>query len=475
MTSDDLIDELSCSICLNIYTDPVTLRCGHNFCLVCIDRVLDFQEVSGLYTCPECRKEFQERPVPSKARKLRNIAEKFLISQPEQKESPEHVLSDPTNSSGNRKCSIHNKIMEYYCNKERVSICVYCIAFGEHKGHVVETLYEASEKKKEKLRKDLEIIASKKAWADKQAQSLQKRRENIQEKTAAVAKRITALFRDVKREIEEIEKRVLSEISKQEEQISNVIKQLQIQKDELSRKMSHIEDLCKATNPLTILTDQNSDGEGICHIKQEDNMDLMTQDGGDLHEGFIIDSLHKLSDIIKDMNIWIEHPADVFLDEETAANDIKISGDLKTAFSLAVALNRPKNPKRFKNNQVLSRRSFSSGRYNWEVDTSQSTSWRVGLCYPSMDRKSYIGTNKDSWCLRRCNDDYNNLHERKCLPFPIEPTSHKFRISLDYETGRISFYELSNPIRHIHTFTTTFIEPLYFVIAVWEGSMTITN
>ncbi|XP_077314872.1 E3 ubiquitin-protein ligase TRIM39-like [Lithobates pipiens] len=515
MASPDLIDELSCSICLNIYTDPVTMRCGHNFCRECIDRVLDTRKASGLYTCPECREEFQERPVLSRARALRNIAEKFLISQPVPEDtgiyctycldspapaiksclhcesslcgrhlgihakSPEHVLSDPTNSPGNRKCSIHKKIVEYYCLKERVCICVYCIAEGQHKGHPVEKLDEASEKKKEKLRKDLEMMTSKKAWAEKQVRSLEERKTDVQKTSAGVIERVTALFRDVRRELEEREKRVLSEISRQAEKISQsvsrIIQQLEIQKDKLSRKINHIEELCNTTDPMTILKDQNSDGEDIYQTEQEDNTDTQIPSEGDFYENSITDRLHKLSDFIKDIPLSIQKPEGVTLDEETAANNIKISGDLKTASLSAATINRLETPKRFKNYQVQCRRSFSSGRHSWEVDTSNSTSWRVGLCYPSMDRKTNIGDNKYSWCLRRCSNGYNVVHNFVYISCLYKPTSHKLRICLDYEAGRISFYELSDPIRHLHTFTTTFTEPLHLAIALWNGSMTIAN
>ncbi|XP_073462933.1 E3 ubiquitin-protein ligase TRIM39-like [Aquarana catesbeiana] len=515
MASANLRDELSCSICLNIYTDPVNLRCGHNFCRECIDQVLDTQEESGLYTCPECREEFQERPVLYNARALRNIAEMLFISQSDQIETgiycsycvdspvpaiksclhcenslcskhlrvhaktPEHVLSDPTNSPGNRKCSIHKKIVEYYCTKERVCICVYCIAEGEHKAHPVEKLDEAIEKKKMMLRKDLEMMTSNKTWAEKQVQNLEKRRTDLQEKAAGVTERVTALFRDIRRELEELEKRVLSENSRQEEKISQslskLIQQLEIQKDELSRKMKHIEELCKTTDPMTVLKDQNSDGEDICHNEQEDTMDAMIPSEGDFYEDSITDSLHKLSEFIKDIHIFIHQPECVLVDEETAANNIKISGDMKTATWSAETLNRPETPKRFKGYQVQSSRSFFSGQHSWEVDKSRSTGWRVGLCYPSMDRKSYIGDNRDSWCLRRNCDNYTNIHESKRISILHKPTIHKLRIYLDYEAGRISFYELCDPIRHLHTFTTTFTEPLHLVICIWNGSMTITK
>ncbi|XP_068100488.1 histone lysine acetyltransferase CREBBP-like [Hyperolius riggenbachi] len=75
MASKKLREELLCSICLDIYTDPVTLRCSHSFCRVCIATVLDTQKGSHHYKCPECRTKFPKRPTLGRNRKLCNIAE----------------------------------------------------------------------------------------------------------------------------------------------------------------------------------------------------------------------------------------------------------------------------------------------------------------------------------------------------------------------------------------------------------------
>ncbi|XP_040185860.1 E3 ubiquitin/ISG15 ligase TRIM25-like [Rana temporaria] len=514
MASADLIEELSCSICLSIYTDPVTLRCGHNYCRECIDHVLDTQKAAGLYICPECREEFKERPSLFSARALRNIAEKFLISQPvpedtgiyctecvdspvpaikscllcetslcakhlrDHAKSPEHVFTDPIIYPGNRKCSFHKKAVEYYCPKERVCFCVYCMAVGLHKGHPVEKLDKASEKKKEKLRKDLEILTSKKAWAEKEVRSLKKRKTDLEDKADDIMETVTAMFQDIGKDLEELEKRVLSEISKEKEMISesvsNLIQQLEKQKDELSRKMSQIEELCKTADPILVLKDQNSnEEEDIYQTKEEDNIDTKIPSEDDFHEHSITAKLHELSDFIKDFQIGTLQSG-ILLDEETASNYIQVSKDLRTASLSAVKLFRPESPRRFKNYQVLSKRVFSSGQHSWEVDTSNSNSWRVGLCYPTMDKRSYIGDNKSSWCLQK-EYKYNIMHVSKCIPFIPKPTSYKFQICLDYEAGQISFYELNDPIRHLHTFNTTFTKPLHLVICIWNGSMTITN
>ncbi|XP_073468232.1 E3 ubiquitin-protein ligase TRIM8-like [Aquarana catesbeiana] len=87
MASADLRKELECSVCLDFYTDPVILTCGHNFCRDCIGRVLDTQEGSGGYSCPECKQNFRKCPVLQRNLKLRNIVENFQSTHPDQEES----------------------------------------------------------------------------------------------------------------------------------------------------------------------------------------------------------------------------------------------------------------------------------------------------------------------------------------------------------------------------------------------------
>uniref|UniRef100_A0A8C5QN61 Uncharacterized protein n=1 Tax=Leptobrachium leishanense TaxID=445787 RepID=A0A8C5QN61_9ANUR len=421
MASADLRDELTCSICLSIYTDPVTLPCGHSFCRTCIGDVLDTQEGSGAYKCPECRAESQERPAPEKNRKLRNIAEK-------------HVITEPTTSLENRKCSVHKKVLEYYCCEDATCICVSCSLAGEHRGHQVETLNEASEKKKEKLRNILQKLTSQREEAENRVQSLEELRRQVPGKAAGVTERVTALIRDIRKQLEALEKRVLSEISRQEEQVSlrvsDLIRQLEIKKEELSRKMGDIDKLCDMTDPVTVLQRRESDR----------------------------DDYYMLLDV--------NTASDMLLDVNTACNYVSVSEDLKTVSWSGINQRRPETPERFQGYpQVLSSRSFSSGRHYWEVEGSDSGFWTVGMTYPSIERRgeqSVIGNNNKSWSLEKIyNKIYYMTHDSNKILLPHSFSCRRFGISVDYETGRLSFYELCDPIRHLHTFTAAFTEPLH--------------
>ncbi|XP_069807147.1 E3 ubiquitin/ISG15 ligase TRIM25-like [Dendropsophus ebraccatus] len=361
MASADLRDELLCSICLNLYTDPVTLRCGHNFCRGCIDQVLNTQDGAGVYSCPECREEFQERPTLQRNITLRNVAERLRSTQPHQEEitgicctycihspvpavrscllceaslcdnhlrvhskEPEHVLTDPSTSLEKRKCSVHKKVLEYYCTEDAACICVYCSA-GEHRGHQVEMLDEASERKK-KLRNVLQKLMTKREKTEERVRSVEERWRKQQEKASGEAERVTALFIDIRRRLDDLEKKVLGEISRQEEQLSlslsDVIQKLEKKKDELSRKMRHIEELCNMADPLTVL--QDPDTGDLCdpkkrggkkdtggHKTHDIDVDVIT---GVLHAGF-----SKIITYLQTISPATETPCSIMISGEAGA------------------------------------------------------------------------------------------------------------------------------------------------------------
>ncbi|XP_075199264.1 LOW QUALITY PROTEIN: E3 ubiquitin/ISG15 ligase TRIM25-like [Anomaloglossus baeobatrachus] len=642
MASAGLRKELECSICLNLYTDPVILRCGHNFCRDCIDQVLNMQDESGVYSCPECREEFQERPTLKRNITLCNIVEDFLSTQPHQEitgicctycvhdsvpavrsclhceaslcdnhlrvhsKGPEHVLTDPSTSLENRICSVHKKILEYYCTEDAACICASCCLIGEHRGHKVEMLGEASEKRKTKLRNFLQTLTTKREKTDEKIWRLEENWRKGKEKMTEEKKKVIALFIDIRRRVDNVEKKVVNEISRRQEQVSlslsDVIQKLEIKKDEMSRKMRHIEELCNMSDPLTVL--QDPDSGDLCDPEDGGDEDTGGQDGGDEdtgghdggdedtgghdrgdedtgghdggdedtgghdrgdedtgghdggdedtgghdggdedtgghdggdedtgghdggdedtgghdggdedtgghdggdedtgghdggdedtggHDGgdrgaeLISHIPHTLSDIIRDINVTfsVQDPADILLDIDTAANNILISDDLKTMSRILINQNRPKTANRFQEDQVLSCRRFSSGRHYWDVEIRGSALWKVGMCYPSIDRsgrQSYIGNNNKSWCLCGGRQVYNNqcsgIHDNKVIPLPLQICSDRVRIYVDYEAGQLSFYELSDPIRHLHTFTAAFSEPLHAALYVHKGCIKLSD
>lgn len=81
---EDFAEDLSCSICLELFSDPVILECGHNFCQACITRYWEELSANGgddvpLPTCPECRHEIPGGKFTAN-RLLGQLAQKALES-----------------------------------------------------------------------------------------------------------------------------------------------------------------------------------------------------------------------------------------------------------------------------------------------------------------------------------------------------------------------------------------------------------
>uniref|UniRef100_A0A8C1IAF6 Uncharacterized protein n=1 Tax=Cyprinus carpio TaxID=7962 RepID=A0A8C1IAF6_CYPCA len=57
--SGPLTEELQCSICLDVFTDPVTAPCGHNFCKTYLNKYWDNSQTCN---CPYCKETFNQRP-----------------------------------------------------------------------------------------------------------------------------------------------------------------------------------------------------------------------------------------------------------------------------------------------------------------------------------------------------------------------------------------------------------------------------
>uniref|UniRef100_A0A8C5WBT7 B30.2/SPRY domain-containing protein n=1 Tax=Leptobrachium leishanense TaxID=445787 RepID=A0A8C5WBT7_9ANUR len=393
-----------------------------------------------------------------------------------------------------RKCSVHKKVLEYYCCEDAACICVSCRLDGDHRGHQVETVNEASEKKKETLRNILNKLTSQREEAEKKVQSLQGQRRQVQGKAAGVTEQVTALIRDIRNQLEALEKRVLSEISRQEDQVSlrvsDLIRQLEIKKEELSRKMGDIQKLCDMTDPLTVLQGRESDRADYCDAEDTERCDIKLCDVGDLDVALISENLHSgLTGIVTIIRRWrrvleasgtllvVHTTSDMLLDVNTASNYVSVSEDLKTVSWTKINQRRPKTPERFHYNQVLSSRSFSLGRHYWEVEVSELGGWMVGMAYPSIKRRGWqsgIGYNNKSWGLerkRKCfTSGYSVIHDSKSDTLSLQPSCHRLAIILDYEAGRLSFYELCDPIRHLHTFNAVFTEPLHAGFSVCGGS-----
>ncbi|KAM5217538.1 E3 ubiquitin-protein ligase TRIM7 isoform 2-T3 [Hipposideros larvatus] len=190
----ELQGEATCSICLELFRDPVSVECGHSFCRACIARCWQRPGAGAAAApraplcplpCPQCR----EPARPSQLRPNRQLAAVAALlrrfSLPavarEERESPEAVAVG---------CAQHGEPLKLYCQDDGRAICVVCDRAREHRAHAVLPLEEAVQEAKELLesrlkvlKKDLEDYEMFRSTEEKESKELLKQmaaeRENV--------------------------------------------------------------------------------------------------------------------------------------------------------------------------------------------------------------------------------------------------------------------------------------------------------
>ncbi|XP_051558087.1 NACHT, LRR and PYD domains-containing protein 1a allele 1-like isoform X2 [Myxocyprinus asiaticus] len=167
---------------------------------------------------------------------------------------------------------------------------------------------------------------------------------------------------------------------------------------------------------------------------------------------------------------------DLTLDPNTAHTRLILSEENRQIEYVEEHQSYPDHPERFEHyEQVLSKESHS-GRCYWEAEWS---GWSyIGMTYKGISRKgenrSKFGYNEESWSLFCIPDRYSAWHnnKNKDIPAPL-PQSNRVGVYLDWSAGTLSFYSVSDTriLTHLHTFNTTFTEPLYAGIRVYECSV----
>ena len=159
----NLQEQLNCSICLDIYTDPKLLQCFHVFCRQCLVPlgVRDQQGQLSL-TCPTCR---QVTPIPDKglqsAFHINNLCEIYEKLQ-KPADTPEGSVGGTTVNSLSRNvgqcCFKHaEEELKLYCETCGELICYQCIMKGsKHHDHDYALLPIAFEKYMKEITSSLE-------------------------------------------------------------------------------------------------------------------------------------------------------------------------------------------------------------------------------------------------------------------------------------------------------------------------------
>ncbi|XP_031437628.1 E3 ubiquitin/ISG15 ligase TRIM25-like [Clupea harengus] len=193
-----LQEEFCCPICLDLLTDPVTVTCGHSFCLKCITGCWNQEDYKGVYSCPQCRETFTPRPVIRRSTLLADVVEKLkkidlltdatspCYAGPDDVECDfctgrkhkaikscltcmgsycevhiqphnevaclkKHKLVNACSRLQEKICSQHHRIIEVFCRTDQKLICMLCTMDDHNEHKTVSAIAERTEKQKKLL------------------------------------------------------------------------------------------------------------------------------------------------------------------------------------------------------------------------------------------------------------------------------------------------------------------------------------
>uniref|UniRef100_A0A671SA74 B30.2/SPRY domain-containing protein n=1 Tax=Sinocyclocheilus anshuiensis TaxID=1608454 RepID=A0A671SA74_9TELE len=171
---------------------------------------------------------------------------------------------------------------------------------------------------------------------------------------------------------------------------------------------------------------------------------------------------------------------DLTLDPNTAHNRLSLLESNKKLLYNSKPMSYPDHPERFDGLQQVLCKERLSGRCYWEAEWSGEGD--MVMSYEGIGRKgagceSRFGANVKSWILSCFVEKLIAWHNQRIDISPPSPPLNKVAVYLDEPAGILSFYSISdtNTLRHLHTFNTTFTEPLYAGLVLYNASVSLCD
>ncbi|XP_051781833.1 tripartite motif-containing protein 16-like isoform X3 [Erpetoichthys calabaricus] len=425
----ELQDEITCSLCQDILSDPVLIPCGHNFCLKCLT---DCWDQSQVCSCPQCRHTFTTRPELNRNPLLNEVIQKLKkmgLSHPQSQNYAgpgdvecdfctgkklravkscltcmisfcqthlqphyevavwkDHKLTDPDGNLKEKFCAKHQKVLEIFCKTDGMCICLVC-GENEHEGH------EKMELARE--RKEKENFSSRCVLPDE---------------GDTLSFTVTADF-----SCEELRKE-LACLKKSLEKISR-------------------------WNIKTLTSGREAPAYPLQYPEPYSRED------------------------------FLQYFCPLTLDINTANEWLSLSEGDKKVTRDGTKHKYPDHPYRLDSlQQVLCREALTGSRFYWEVEWSGSQV-AIGVAYIGLNRKAWerdsgLGINDKSWSLRCSYSQYIVCHNSQMNVIQA-PCGTRIGVYLDWPAGSLTFYSVSHTMTILHRFNTTFTEPLYPGFGFW--------
>ncbi|XP_062416816.1 E3 ubiquitin-protein ligase TRIM21-like [Pungitius pungitius] len=468
-----LEEQFKCCICLDIFTDPTSIPCGHNFCLECIEGLWDTKRQTE---CPLCKEKFKERPqlginlvfveiieiykrgqeessdlvTPPGSRKispnplcgadqvpcdvccgdkspsvkscptcLLSYCELHLTTHERDAALQKHQLMDTATFITNHHCGEHRKPLTKFCTSDQKPICVKC-SERRHKHHTIVPIEEERIRVKTSIKNRKEtikqMIRTRRSKMEQIKNSVDQSKEITERQIQGSAKfysfLITAIEKNQARLVEELEQKH----QEAEKKATELLQELQQEIRELQARGIELKELEKSQSQVHHLQRLPSQSQ-LPSTKEWSEVSVYS----DHCMGSVTRSFSELIAVCQDLLVKLsedevdklnEYAVDVTLDPETASGWLVLSPDRKKV-SVGSQKNNLvlDNPRQFDSCvSVLGKQSFATGRRYWVVQVGNKTDWDLGVARESINRKGSIAVRPDSGYWAICRRKGGSLH-----------------------------------------------------------------
>ncbi|XP_075772583.1 zinc finger protein RFP-like isoform X1 [Pelodiscus sinensis] len=491
--------EVTCPVCLEYFTDPVSIECGHNFCRACLSRCWGESEPNF---CPQCRETIPHRHLQPNYQ-LGNLMELVKRLQLPAGPVPE----------GQPECERHQEALKLFCQEDQAPICVVCDRSRAHRAHTVVPIEEAAQECKEQILSRLQRLREKRDalrglesdWAEESERLLPGQGPATSHSPAhprpgpacsappeADGRGAAAGGLGVRAAAE-----VLGRARAPPAGPAGRAGQGDWEEEGGTRRPPGRGHFPAQHHDLGAGGEVSAAGAGIaagCEKRREqrrggdvaascaqvpgagaENPGLPRREqspgGRDRIPGGAgcgertqasprirrITELAGTSRVIEAPGFVTLSPVDVMLDPDTAHSKLVLSEDWKSVRHEDTCQDLPDTPERFDSYpEVLGAEGFVGGRRYWEVEVGDKTEWTVGVCRESVSRKGKFPFSPKNgyWLMWLRNGAYKAGTSPSTL-LPVSARPSRVGVFLDYEAGEVSFYNVTDR-SHLFTFTGTF-------------------
>ncbi|KAJ8268726.1 hypothetical protein COCON_G00113330 [Conger conger] len=505
-------EQFQCSICLEVFVEPVSTPCGHSFCQACLQ---GYWSHSKQCVCPMCKTSFPKRPQLSVNRVLAEISAHFqsgggaeaepgaepragpgagqalkmravkscltcrgsyceahLLPHRRVKELAKHRLTAPLPRLEESVCRKHQRLLEVYCRSDHACVCPGC-AETAHRTHDLVSIEREWKRKMSHLGKRRSEV---KHLIKERAKKLEEIKQSIKVIKTSAQRELEEtwkVYAELQRWAEQSQAELVAQITgrqrEAERQAQELARGLEEELAQLRKRSAELETLMHSDDKLLLLQTLPS------LAPPPEPMDWVAVSvSTELYVGTVRSSvsalLEKSQDMLKrlyskEFRKLQNYSSEVFLDPATAQRTLAQSADgrkvwfeeRKQAQTQQGDGTRRFHPALF----VLAREGLGLGRHYWEVEVGSKTAWTLGVARQSVRRKGDIRLSPENgfWCLWLKAGQVKALSAAR-LPLQLSELPSRVGIYLDHEAGQVSFYDVKAHA-HLYTFMDAFTESLF--------------